>query len=413
MAHIINNTGEQIEDSNACMKFFDTNAILLTNLDIEPHFVISSITLTELEDIKVNRNKTEELRAKARHATRWLNKNEDRYTVTIYDARCEENIKSKNIEITNDTKIMACAELFNATQPIVFVTNDLCCKNIGRSIFKLNVESVERIENIYKGYRRIEGNTEYINTYMADLDQSDWNVNEYIIICNTDDGSEKEMRWDGERFVALKLPSSKVIKARNALQRCALDMLNNPDITVCAVIGSYGSGKTALTTKSALYQVTEKGNQAKINMVRNPIGEGKEIGYLSGDFEEKTEQFFLPLVQQLDGGEFELNSLKQRGIVEAHIPYYCKGLTFNESITVVDEAEDLNEKEIRLIGTRIGENSRIFFNGDYKQAIFNASEQNGLIRMCNELKGNPLFGVICLEEDVRSETSKLFASMFE
>lgn len=395
------------------MKFFDTNAILITNLDKESHFAISSITLTELEDIKVNRNKTEELRAKARHATRWLNENENKYTVIIYNTQCEEIIKLNNVDITNDAKIMACAKLFNTKQSITFITNDLCCKNIARNIFKLNVESVKKIENIYKGYKRIKGDTEYINTYIATLNKSDWNINEYIIIYNTDDNTEKEMRWDGEKFVALKLPSSKVIKARNSLQRCALDMLNNPDITVCAVIGSYGSGKTALTTKSALYQVTEKGNQSKINMVRNPIGEGKEIGYLSGDFEEKTEQFFLPLVQQLDGGEFELNSLKQRGIVEAHIPYYCKGLTFNESITVVDEAEDLNEKEIRLIGTRIGENSRIFFNGDYKQAIFNASEQNGLIRMCNELKGNPMFGVICLEEDVRSETSKLFANMFE
>lgn len=398
------------------MKFFDTNALLTIDLDKEKPFVISSVTLTELEDIKVNKNKTEELRAKARHTTRWLSEHEDDYKVVIYNSQCEVNIKLNHIEITNDTKIISCADAYRLSEKdkhIVFVTNDLCCKNIARDIFKLDVETAEQVESIYKGYKLVKGNTEYINTYIATIDKSEWNTNEYIIIQNTDDNTEKEMRWDGEKFVALKLPSSKVIKARNSLQRCALDMLNNPDITVCAVIGSYGSGKTALTTKSAIYQVTEKGNQSKINMVRNPIGEGKEIGYLSGDFEEKTEQFFLPLVQQLDGGEFELNSLKQRGVIEAHIPYYCKGLTFNESITVVDEAEDLNEKEIRLIGTRIGENSRIFFNGDYKQAIFNASEQNGLIRMCNTLKGNPMFGIICLEEDVRSETSKLFANMFE
>lgn len=394
-------------------KFFDTNALLTVNLDKEEPFVISSVTLMELEDIKVNKNKTEELRAKARHTTRWLSEHENDYKVILYDGTCENNIKLKNIDITNDTKIISCAKLYNDYNPITFVTNDLCCKNIARDVFGLNVESAKQIENIYKGYKLIKGNTNYINDYMSNIDKFEWNINEYIIIQNTDDNSEKEMRWDGEKFVALKLPSSKVIKARNALQRCALDMLNNPDITVCAVIGLMGSGKTALTTKSALYQVTEKGNQSKVNMVRNPVGEGKEIGYLSGDFEEKTEQFFLPLVQQLDGGEFELNSLKQRGIVEAHIPYYCKGLTFNESITIVDEAEDLNEKEIKLIGTRIGENSRIFFNGDYKQAIYNTSEQNALIRMCNELKNNPMFGVICLEEDVRSETSKLFANMFK
>ena len=54
------------------------------------------------------------------------------------------------------------------------------------------------------------------------------------------------MRWDGEKFVGLKLPPSKFIKGKNALQRCALDMLNNPSITVCAILGEYGSGKSFL-----------------------------------------------------------------------------------------------------------------------------------------------------------------------
>ena len=52
------------------------------------------------------------------------------------------------------------------------------------------------------------------------------------------------MRWNGEKFVALKLPPSKFIKGKNALQRCALDMLINPSITICALLGLPGSGKT-------------------------------------------------------------------------------------------------------------------------------------------------------------------------
>ena len=60
----------------------------------------------------------------------------------------------------------------------------------------------------------------YINTFV---------VNEYVLIYNTDIDEESEMRFDGEKFVALKLPPSRYIKAKNALQRCALDMLNNPN----------------------------------------------------------------------------------------------------------------------------------------------------------------------------------------
>ena len=259
----------------------------------------------------------------------------------------------------------------------------------------------------------ISGNTDYINDQMNNVNASDWNVNEYLIINNTDDGSEKEMRWDGEKFVSLRLPASKYIKAKNALQRCALDMLNNKDITVCAVMGTYGSGKTRLCLSMALYGVIEKGYQSTILGCRQPMGEGNQIGYLPGTFENKTDPFFMPLEQQLDGGIFELESLKQKGILETNIPFYMKGLTYNDCIIVCDEAEDLDEKGIRLIGTRVGQNGRIFFCGDYQQSLIDDSVNNALAKMCNKLKSSPLFACIYLEEDVRSETSKLFANLFK
>lgn len=107
-----------------------------------------------------------------------------------------------------------------------------------------------------------------------------------------------------------------------------------------------------------------------------------------------------------------MEGLKQRGILESNIPYYLKGTTYHDTVILVDEAEDLTEKQIKLIGTRLGENSRIFWAGDYKQSVINSTESNALVRMCSELKGNPMFGCVCLGEDVRSETSKLFAGLF-
>ena len=143
------------------------------------------------------------------------------------------------------------------------------------------------------------------------------------------------------------------------------------------------------------------------------MGEGRSVGFLPGSIAEKTDPFFTPLIQQLDGGEFEFESLKQRGVIESNIPYYMKGTTYSDCIVVLDEAEDLTEKQIKLIGTRLGENSRIFICGDYKQSVVKASEDNALIKMCNGLKGNKMFGCVYLGEDVRSEASKLFAGLFE
>ena len=375
------------------------------------------MTLQELEEIKISSRKDDEVKYKARKALHLLDENSDKYDVVVYTTAMENYINEKQVEISPDTKIIACCAFSQGLLPkgekFVFVTNDIACKMIASKIFGLEVESVGEKENIYKGYRIIKGNTEQINNLMDNMDLSDWNTNEYLIIQNTDDSSEKEMRFDGEKFVALKLPPSKYIKAKNSLQRCALDILNNQDITIAAILGGYGSGKTFITMQMALYSVNEKGYQSKILGVRSPQGEGKEIGYLPGDMESKVEGFFEPLTQQLDGGEFELESLKQRGVLETNIPFYMKGTTYNNTVILVDEAEDLDDKQIRLVGTRVGTNSKICFSGDYKQSVINTTDSNALVKMCNEFKGNKNFATIYLGEDVRSSTSKMFANLFQ
>lgn len=375
------------------------------------------MTLQELEEIKISSRKDDEVKYKARKALHLLDENSDKYDVVVYTTAMENYINEKHVEISPDTKIIACCSFSQGLLPkgekFVFVTNDIACKMIASKIFGLEVESVGEKENIYKGYRILKGNTNQINNLMDNMDLSDWNTNEYLIIQNTDDSSEKEMRFDGEKFVALKLPPSKYIKAKNSLQRCALDILNNQDITIAAILGGYGSGKTFITMQMALYSVNEKGYQSKILGVRSPQGEGKEIGYLPGDMESKVEGFFEPLTQQLDGGEFELESLKQRGVLETNIPFYMKGTTYNNTVILVDEAEDLDDKQIRLVGTRVGANSKICFSGDYKQSVINTTDSNALVKMCNEFKGNKNFATIYLGEDVRSSTSKMFANLFQ
>jgi predicted ribonuclease YlaK len=398
------------------MKFYDTNALLeLQEEVLQEYFAISSVTLEELEGIKTNKNKTEEIRYKARKVVHILDENRDKYNVVIYTDNIAKKINVFAIEITNDVKICACAKELCHDNDIIFVTNDLCCRLIAEEIFGLKVEkAISSDSDMYKGYKLLMGNTAEINEHLYDKEyMNKFVTNEYLLIYNTDTDEESEMRFDGKQFVALKLPPSKYIKAKNALQRCALDMLNNPNITICAVLGGYGSGKSYLAMQMALYAVEEKGWQSKLLGVREVVGEGAQIGYLPGDMNEKTDNFFLPLVQQLKGGEFELMRLKQEGILESTIPFFLKGQTFPNTVLLVDEAEDLSDKQIRLVGTRVGENSKIIFDGDYKQAIGNNSKTNPLVRMCNELKGNEKFACIYLDEDVRSSTSKIFAQLFE
>ena len=367
------------------------------------------MTLYELERISFNSALNE--KEKAKRIISLLEKNNDKYEIIAWDSSFDLRRNAHS----SDIKICQCAYMYSQAhkdKPFLFRTAKLSNLDYAKKIYKLNTELVRYSEPIYKGYQLISGTTEYINDRMAEINYYDWDVNEYLIIENTDLGQTQEMRFDGNRFVNLKLPPSKYIKGKNSLQRCALDLLNNQNIPIVSILGEYGSGKTMLSLKMALYHVKEKGNQSKILGVREPSGEGRDIGWLKGSYEEKTDRFFLPLEQQLDGGLFELDGLKQRGVIETNIPYYMKGTTYNDTIIVVDEAEDLTEKQIKLIGTRLGNNSRIFLSGDYKQSLVNSSQENALVKMNYELRGNPMFGCIYLNEDVRSTASKAFSELF-
>lgn len=398
------------------MKFYDTCSLLsLKDYSVLKDALISSKTLEELENIKTSAHKSEDIKFKARQTVKAIKEYEPKIVV-VTDVDYSV-IKDLGIEITNDNLIIACAKRYSVdNEDVIFVTEDYLCSLIAKSYFNLDVISLDNVEeddNEYKGYKLISGNTDYINDYMSNIDYSKWFVNEYLIIEDTDTNKFTEMRFNGDSFVSLKLPPSAFVKGKNSLQRCALDLMLNKDITISAVLGGYGSGKTFLATQMALYNVVEKGNQAKILGIRECSGEGKDVGYLKGTFEDKTGRFFKPIEQQLKGGEYELNSLISRGVLETNIPFYLKGTTYNETIMVVDEAEDLTESQIRLIGTRLGENSKIYFSGDYNQSLFNKTQNNPLIKMCNNLKGNSMFGCIVLDDDVRSETSKIFANLFK
>lgn len=393
--------------------FYDTSSLLAsTHQDLlSEHFYISSITFKELEEIKVNPHKSPELKYRARDAVRFLDKHRDEFTVVF----CNDSIAAKCSGIyfmptSNDNLILTCA---SETSCDIVYSEDLCMRITGRDIFDLNMSKCKAAgeDAIYKGYKIFSGDDDEFIVYMSQLDKSKWYANEYLIFENTETGATLEMRYNGTEFVDLKLPPVSCVRAKNPLQRCALDLLFNDDIGTVALLGTYGSGKTYLAMQVGLYCV-KKMKQAKILGVREPRGEGKDVGFLPGSFDAKVGPFFAPLAQQI-GGQRQLESYMEQGYLETNIPHYMKGTTYDSTIIIVDEAEDLSEEQIRLIGTRVGQKARIFWAGDYGQSLTNKSASNPLLKMCNEFKGDPKFGCIQLEEDVRSEVSKMYTTLFK
>lgn len=393
---------------------FDTN-ILMSDIDEDKYRSEKIyIPITVLEELdKNNHFGNNDSSYRARAGIRKINEL-GKISELIYVVERDHSVDSfLDMSIKDNIILSTCVYIQKEIDcSAVLLTRDL---NMYQKAIAIGVKAkhiYETLSSIYKGYIEIVGSTDTIEDFFNNLDISLFFPNEYILIKDTSTGSETEMRWTGEKFVRLKLPESKVIKAKNALQRCALDLLNNKDITCAAILGGYGSGKTFLCTQMATHFVLDKKINSKILGIREPNGEGKDVGYLKGTFEDKTDRFFRPIEQQLKGPE-EYNYLISNRIIETEIPFYMKGTTYDDTIFIVDEAEDLSEAQIKLIGTRVGENSRIFFAGDFSQSIRDKTLSNPLVKMCEQLKGDPKFGCLYLDEDVRSETSKMFANLFK
>lgn len=382
---------------------FDTNVLMIDDSAIDKYKSVF-LPITVIEELDKLKKLDGERGYKARKAIRKIQESNNVDFIADFNFNLPdgwENIADNKIILSalgNDCKLIS-ADLNVLIK----------AKSIGADCEKFEFEKVE--DKHYKGYKELSGDTNFINNLFQNIKNYGFITNEYLILHNTDLNDTYEYRFDGEKLVDLKLPNSKHIKGMNSHQRLALDLLNNKNIPIKIILGKAGSGKTFLATKMGLYNVLEKGIYSKILVVREVSGDGKEIGFLPGDVDQKTSDFFKPIEHSLDGGEFQLQSLIQRGVLEKNIPYFLKGTTYNETYMLVDEAADLSFKQIKLVGTRLGQNSCITFVGDYKQSVYNTSLDNGLVQAIEKLKGDSLVGIVTLNEDIRSEGSKLFADM--
>lgn len=388
------------------MKIFtDTNVILNSEFNFENYekVYISIISIEELDKLK----RDERIGYQARQAIKKIEKADNKEIIfkSTYSG-------VSFLEHNNDNEILKQAyERYKLDNGLVFYTDDLCLK-IKADELDLPCERFEfgKNDSEYKGYIVLDLSNKEVLTLFDDIEKgiNKYSLieNQYIIINEYGKRKPQEFKYINGKLEHLKLPDSKVIKGLNSQQRLALDLLYNKDIPIKIIIGGFGSGKTYLATKMGVHHVFDKGSYGKMLILRNPLGSGEAIGYLKGDKSEKIGDFFRCVEQYLD-----VTTLKDKSIenyVEKDIPYFIKGLSYGSKYVLVEEAEDMDLRILNLIGSRIESDSCVIYCGDYKQAESKYINQNGLYQLINNIKGNPLVGIVCLEEDVRSEASKVF-----
>ena len=169
--------------------------------------------------------------------------------------------------------------------------------------------------------------------------------------------------------------------------------------------GIAGTGKTFLSLYLALEEVLDPSNKyKKITIVRSVVPT-RDMGFLKGTAEEKISAYEAPynsICRELFAVQDAYESLKAQGSIEFISTSFIRGITFNDTIVIVDECENLNFHELDSIITRIGKDSKILFCGDHTQSDFTkTSEKNGIVDFMKILKAMSSFAFVEFEiEDI-------------
>lgn len=147
-------------------------------------------------------------------------------------------------------------------------------------------------------------------------------------------------------------------------QKLVKEGVYQKDVTI--ILGEFGSGKTACAAQIAL-DLLFKGHISKIYITR-PI-DFSATGYLTGDADQKLAFHLFPIKQNLYAcyRKDKIDELFKDGIIQIVPIDYMKGMTFADSCTIVDEFEDINYDDFKLILTRLGKDSKLIFTGSEEQ----------------------------------------------
>ena len=142
----------------------------------------------------------------------------------------------------------------------------------------------------------------------------------------------------------------------------------------------------------------------------------KSMGSLPGEVDDKFMPWTLPLQEKLSEliSAATIPNMFESDIIKAVPVNYVRGLTFKDSVVIVDEAQNLTRSELTTILTRFGEDSKMLVIGDTLQSDINGRSGFNEIYNIFDDKESEEHGVFCFrftENDImRSEMLKFIVS---
>lgn len=168
------------------------------------------------------------------------------------------------------------------------------------------------------------------------------------------------------------------IYPKSLSQETYLLKLNDPNKMIVFAIGPAGTGKTMLAVQWAIDQL-KYGSADKIIITRPAVSVDEEHGFLPGDLNEKmapwTKPIFDVIAENFNAREIE-NFIKE-GVIETSPLAYMRGRTFKNAVVVADEMQNATPSQMKMLLTRLGQNSKMVVTGDLQQA--DRPSTNGLL----------------------------------
>jgi phosphate starvation-inducible PhoH-like protein len=173
---------------------------------------------------------------------------------------------------------------------------------------------------------------------------------------------------------------------RNKNQETYLQKLQDDQKNIVFAIGPAGTGKTLLAVLHGI-KLLQEGVVDKIIVTRPAVSVDEDIGFLPGTLNEKMAPWTRPIFDVL--GEYyqtkEIAQMLEDGIIEISPLAYMRGRTFKNAYIIADEMQNATQNQMKMLLTRLGENSTMVVTGDLAQA--DRLKDNGLIDFIGKIEG--------------------------
>ncbi len=177
-----------------------------------------------------------------------------------------------------------------------------------------------------------------------------------------------------------------IVKPKTDGQKRYMEAMGKSDMIFCT--GPAGTGKTYLAVAVAAHLLKHE-RMKRLILVRPAVEAGEKLGYLPGDLQAKVNPYLRPLLDALHDmmNYDQIKRFMANDLIEIIPLAFMRGRTLNDSVIILDEAQNTTVLQMLMFLTRMGNGSKVIVTGDDSQVDLGEDVTSGLIDARRRLSG--------------------------